>query len=139
MLAANKWDTVSEPKAVLQRLRDRVSISLPQLQGVALVTVPVAEDQFVISWIGSANRDEEVFDRPDIFDIHRKNNRHLAFGFGPHYCLGASLASLEAQVAVGALLERTRSFRRADDALLPLHPSFVFRGVRALPLVVHPA
>ena len=101
--------------------------------------VPVAEDQFVISWIGSANRDEEVFERPDVFDIRRKNNRHLAFGFGPHYCLGASLASLEAQVAVGALLERTRSFRRADDAPLPLHPSFVFRGVRALPLVVHPA
>jgi len=101
--------------------------------------VPVAENQFVISWIGSANRDEEVFERPDVFDIHRKNNRHLAFGFGPHYCLGASLASLEAQVAVGALLERSRTFRRADDGLLPLHPSIVFRGVRALPLVVEPA
>jgi cytochrome P450 len=101
--------------------------------------VPVAENQFVIAWIGSANRDEDVFDRPDVFDIRRKNNRHLAFGFGPHYCLGASLASLEAQVAVGALLECTRGFRRADDAPLPLHPSIVFRGVRALPLVVEPA
>ena len=101
--------------------------------------VPVAENQFVISWIGSANRDEEVFERPDEFDIRRRNNRHLAFGFGPHYCLGASLASLEAQVAVDALLERTRSFRRPDDAPLPLHPSIVFRGVRALPLEVERA
>ena len=80
-----------------------------------------------------------MFERPDQFDIRRGNNRHLAFGFGPHYCLGASLASLEAQVAVDALLERTRSFRRPDDAPLPLHPSIVFRGVRALPLEVEPA
>jgi cytochrome P450 len=69
-----------------------------------------------------------------MFDIRRKNSRHLAFGFGPHYCLGASLASLEAHVAVGALLERTRAFRRVDDYRLPLHPSIVFRGVRSLPL-----
>jgi cytochrome P450 len=101
--------------------------------------VPVAEDQFVIGWIGSANRDGAVFERPDVFDIRRTNNRHLAFGFGPHYCLGASLASLEAQVAIGALLERTRSFRRVDDAPLPLHPSIVFRGVRSLPLRVEAA
>jgi cytochrome P450 len=59
--------------------------------------------------------------------------------FGPHYCLGASLASLEAQVAVGTLLERTRTVRRIDDAPLPLHPSIVFRGVRSLPVQVDPA
>ncbi len=100
--------------------------------------VPVRRDQFVIGWIGSANRDEAVFERPDVFDIRRRNTRHLAFGFGPHYCLGASLASLEAQVAIGALLERTRSFRRANDARLPLHPSIVFRGVRSLPLRLEP-
>src|SRR5262249_34704447 len=90
-------------------------------------------------WIGSVNRDEEMFERPDVFDIRRQDNRHLAFGFGPHYCLGASLASLEAQVAVDALLDRTRSFRRTDDTPLPLHPSVVFRGVRALPLEVERA
>jgi len=101
--------------------------------------VPVRENQFVIGWIGSANRDEAVFERPEVFDIRRKNSRHLAFGFGPHYCLGASLASLEAQVAVGALLRRTRAFRRVDDSPLPLHPSIVFRGVRALPLRLEPA
>lgn len=108
-------------------------------RAVELHGVPVRKDQFVIGWIGSANRDEAVFERPDVFDIRRTGSRHLAFGFGPHYCLGASLASLEAQVAIGVLLERTRSFRRVDDDPLPLHPSIVFRGVRALPLRIDPA
>src|SRR5262249_7502984 len=101
--------------------------------------VPVAENQFVIGWIGSGNRDETGFDRPAVFDVGRGTNRHVAVGFGPHYCRGASLASLEARVAVGALLERPRSLRRIDDAPLPLHPSIVFRGVRALPLRVERA
>jgi cytochrome P450 len=101
--------------------------------------VSIAQDQFVLAWLGSANRDEAVFEHPEAFDVRRANNRHLAFGFGPHYCLGANLATLEAQVAIGALLERTRDVRRVDDAPLPLHPSIVFRGVRSLPLRVDAA
>lgn len=98
----------------------------------------VAADQLVVCWIGSANRDEEIFPEPDRFDVGRGDNRHLAFGFGPHYCLGANLARLEAQVAVDALLSRTRGFERVDDAPLPLHPSIVFRGVTRLPLRLRP-
>lgn len=94
----------------------------------------LAANQIVICWLGSANRDEQVFDHPERFDITRGENRHLAFGFGTHYCLGANLARLEAQVALHALLQRTRSFERTDDALLPLHPSIVFRAVTQLPL-----
>ena len=56
--------------------------------------------------IASANRDERVFDRADQFDITRKPNPHLAFGFGIHYCLGAPLARMEAQIAFRALLQR---------------------------------
>jgi cytochrome P450 len=99
----------------------------------------IAENQMVISWIGSANRDEDVFPRAERFDIGREDNRHLSFGFGPHYCLGANLARLEAQVALRAFLARTRSFSRLDDAPLPMHPSIVFRGVRSLPLRVEAA
>jgi cytochrome P450 len=100
---------------------------------------PIEEGQLVLGWLGSANRDEAAFPDPDTFDITRRDNRHLAFGFGPHYCLGASLATLETKVAIGALLERTQSFRRTDDDPLPSHPSFVFRAVTSLPLELEPA
>jgi cytochrome P450 len=95
--------------------------------------------QVVLSWLGSANRDDAVFPRADEFDIARRDNRHLAFGFGPHYCLGANLAVLEAEVALRVLLARTRRFERVDDAPLPLHPSIVFRAVTSLPLELEPA
>ena len=98
--------------------------------------VPIAADQIVLTWIGSANRDEAVFARPDTFDPTRTDNRHLAFGFGPHFCLGASLATLEAEVALRVLLERTRGFRLATAEALPIHPSIVFRAVTRLPLVL---
>lgn len=91
-------------------------------------------DEVVLCWLGSANRDETVFERADVFDVRRGRTPHLAFGFGPHYCLGANLARLEARVALDALLTRTRSFARTDDEPLPLHPSPVFRGVTKLPL-----
>ena len=90
--------------------------------------------QIVVNWIASANRDEQVFSAPEQFDVTRADNRHIAFGFGPHYCLGANLARVEAEVALRVLLARTRSFARTDDAPLPLHPSIVFRGVTSLPL-----
>ena len=90
--------------------------------------------QIVVNWLGSANHDERVFTDPERFDITRSENRHLAFGFGTHYCLGANLARLEAQVALRTLLARARSFERTDDDPLPLHPSIVFRAVTELPL-----
>jgi cytochrome P450 len=90
--------------------------------------------QIVVCWLGSANHDETVFADAERFDVSRQENRHLAFGFGTHYCLGANLARLEAQVALRTLLARTRSFERTDSAPLPLHPSIVFRGVTRLPL-----
>jgi cytochrome P450 len=99
----------------------------------------IEAEQFVLSWLGSANRDESVFTDPEVFDVARSPNRHLGFGFGPHYCLGATLAGLEAQVALRVLLERTRDFHRTDDQLLPLHPSVVFRAVTRLPVELVPA
>jgi cholest-4-en-3-one 26-monooxygenase len=61
----------------------------------------------VIMWYPSANRDEAVFDHPDRFDIHRAPNDQLSFGFGEHFCLGASLARLELRVMFEELLART--------------------------------
>lgn len=93
----------------------------------------------LLAWVGSANRDEAVFARPEVFDVTRRDNHHLAFGLGPHYCLGASLTALEAEIALRVLLERTRGFHRIDDSPLPLHPSIAFRGVGRLPLVFEAA
>ena len=94
----------------------------------------IEPDSNVLLLLGSANRDESVFDDADTFDIGRADNRHLAFGFGPHYCLGANLARLEAQVAIRVLLERTRRLQRTDAERLPLHPSFIFRGYTSIPV-----
>jgi cytochrome P450 len=101
---------------------------------VELEGVKLAENDYVLCWLGSANRDETVFERADVFDPARSKNPHLAFGFGSHYCLGANLARLEARVAVSALLSRTRSLEPAWSSELPLHPSPVFRGVTRLPV-----
>ena len=60
----------------------------------------------VNAMLGSANRDERQFDRPDELDIAREPNRHLAFGLGAHYCLGAPLARVEGQIAISTLLRR---------------------------------
>jgi cytochrome P450 len=106
---------------------------------VELAGHKVQTDEVVLCWLGSANRDEAVFEDPDRFDVDRRRTPHLAFGFGPHYCLGANLARLEARVALEALLARTSAIARCDEAPLPLHPSPVFRGVTKLPLRLEPA
>jgi len=99
----------------------------------------IGKGEIVISWLGSANRDEAVFREPERFDGARKENRHLAFGFGTHYCLGANLARLEAQTALRVLLRRTRDFRLASSEPLPLHKSFVFRSFTKIPVELEPA
>jgi cytochrome P450 len=101
---------------------------------VVLHGVEIRENDFVLCWLGSANRDERVFERAESFDVAREKNAHLGFGFGTHYCVGANLARLEARVALGALLSRTKAFERRGDQDLPLHPSPVFRAVTKLPL-----
>jgi len=61
--------------------------------------------------VGSANRDERHYADADRFDLHRKNEDHLAFGFGEHFCAGSHLALLEARLAINALLDRLPNLR----------------------------
>lgn len=85
--------------------------------------------------LGSANRDETHFPEPDRFDIARQPNRHLAFGYGPHFCLGAPLARLEAKLAFRALLQRYSDLQLALPASqLTQRRSHSVRGLTALPL-----
>jgi cholest-4-en-3-one 26-monooxygenase len=68
--------------------------------------VQLRENDKIVLWYPSANRDEEVFDAPDRFDIRRHPNEHIAFGHGEHYCLGANLARMELQEIFRGLVRR---------------------------------
>jgi cytochrome P450 family 142 subfamily A polypeptide 1 len=90
-------------------------------------------DQLVLLY-PSANRDDEVFDDPFRFDVARKPNPHLAFGFGPHFCLGASLARLELRVMFSELLSRLPDVELATTEPLPYRHSNFIVGPEAMPV-----
>ena len=94
----------------------------------------IGKGETVLCLLGSANRDPAVYpDRPDRFDIVRPNVRPLSFGGGIHYCLGAQLARIEAEIAISTLLRRLPDLR-LDDAENPeWRPTFVLRGLKRLP------
>jgi pimeloyl-[acyl-carrier protein] synthase len=86
--------------------------------------------------IGAANRDPAQFSDPDRLDVTRPNaSQHLSFASGIHYCVGAPLARLEAQLAIGALLRRFPELRLAVDTPA-WRRTFVLRGLTALPVAV---
>ena len=87
----------------------------------------------VVALLGAANRDPEVFADPDDFDVTRPEIKHLAFGGGPHYCLGAALGRLEGQLAIEAVCQRLPRLRLAEDKV-SWRPLSIFRGLRALPV-----
>lgn len=93
--------------------------------------------QRIIPWIGSANRDEAVFERPEEFDIARSANPHVAFGAGIHLCLGAPLARLESHIAMEILLGRLQNLKLACDpgSLEPIDGSLFIYGIKSLPLL----
>jgi cytochrome P450 len=90
--------------------------------------------QVILTLLGAANRDPAQFEDPDSLDIGRQNNRHLGFGYGIHYCVGAPLAVVEAQVAVNTLLRR---FPEPEPAFETPEwgSSFILRGLKSLPIV----
>jgi len=95
----------------------------------------IRRGELVLAVLASANRDEAHFTRPDELDLARDPNRHLAFGMGVHYCLGAPLARMEGQIAVELLLERLPELRLAVPAAkLRWRSTPVVRGLSALPL-----
>jgi cytochrome P450 len=103
---------------------------------VTLSGMAIARGETVYPVFGSANRDERQFERPDDLDITRDPNRHLAFGQGAHYCLGAPLARMEGQIAINTLLRRFPELRLdAPPDALRRRPGFALRGLASLPLV----
>jgi len=104
-------------------------------EDVEVAGVKIAKGELVLAAIASANRDDSQFTNPDTLDIAREPNRHLAFGLGIHFCLGASLARLEGQIAINTLLARTRDLQLAvASSKLRWRSGFVLRGLQSLPV-----
>jgi cholest-4-en-3-one 26-monooxygenase len=88
----------------------------------------------------SANRDEDVFDEPEKFEITRQPNEHVAFGFGPHFCLGSRLARLELEEMFSRLLTRLPDLELAEEAAIPLprRPANFVSGIESMPVTFTP-
>jgi cytochrome P450 len=107
-------------------------VTLEEIEGLGGKKIPKGES--VLCLLGSANHDPAVYpDRPEQLDITRPNVKPLSFGGGIHFCLGAQLARIEAEIAISTLLRRLPDLR-LDDAENPeWRPTFVLRGLTRLP------
>ncbi|MDZ4089693.1 MAG: cytochrome P450 [Arthrobacter sp.] len=125
------------PQAIEEVLRFRSPVQSMYRVAVADTTLggeEIPAGAPVVAWIGSANRDERQFERPAQFDIDRGQIRHLAFGHGIHFCLGAPLARLEARIALEATLTRLPGLALTPGSLLERMDSTIVYGVKTLPV-----
>ena len=98
---------------------------------IGRVEIPAGAKLLLV--LGSANRDPEVFGDPETFDVHRTDaNHHVSFGFGKHFCLGATLAKLEVSAVLHELTSRVPTLRVVPDQPIQVHPNISFRGPRQL-------
>lgn len=156
-LIGNALLALTANPAALKMLRSKPSLLSPAIEEVLRYYSPVkAAVRFtareaklgrkvipagapVFVWLTSANRDESIFADADVFDITRRPNRHIAFGAGPHFCIGSHLARLEAQIALEELLGRFGDIRRLEPGPPVMMQSTMSYGVRRLRLSVGPA
>jgi cytochrome P450 len=96
---------------------------------------PIRKGQLVVSLLGAANRDPAQFPEPDRFDIKRQPNKHVAFGFGAHFCLGAVLARIEMEIALRAITTHLPNLRLADEQLR-WKPTMGIRALVRLPVMI---
>jgi cytochrome P450 len=106
----------------------RVVVGQVNIDGVRL-----GDGERVFAMLGAANRDPDRFVDPDRLDVGRADNRHLSFGNGPHFCLGAPLARLEGQIAISALVRRLPRLR-LDTDVIQWRPNPLLRGLATLPI-----
>uniref|UniRef100_UPI003F495E76 cytochrome P450 n=1 Tax=Streptomyces chartreusis TaxID=1969 RepID=UPI003F495E76 len=142
-LLANReqWDDLCAdrsliPQAVEEVLRYDSSIPAWRRITTRAVTVGGVEipaDAKILLLLGAANRDPKHFAEPESFDIHREDARkHLAFGQGIHYCIGAALARMEARIALDLLAQRAPKMRMVEDQDFDFPANVSFRGPRKL-------
>jgi cytochrome P450 len=154
-LLANTMVVLSEHPRELERVRENPAL-IPRLieevlrfeppgqsslrlttEDVELSGVTIPRGSIVVALVGAAMRDESRFPQADRFLLDRESQSSLAFGHGPHYCLGAMLARLEARLGLEALFSRIRGFS-LERKELDWSQSIIARGPRALPLHLEP-
>jgi cytochrome P450 len=105
------------------------------LEDTKISGVEIPAGSIVMAMVGAANRDPRVFQDPDRFDARRSNaRRNIAFGYGEHFCPGASLARTEARISLERILARLDDFQLVDPSALSYLGSFIIRGLNDLPL-----
>jgi len=125
------------PLAIEEVLRYRAVVhTLPRVVTVDTVLggQEIKAGNLLLPLFASANLDEAQFPNADNFDIRRTPNRHLGFGHGIHFCLGAPLARLETRIALGAMLERFPHMQRIRSIPLELKPSSFIYGLKHVPI-----
>ena len=124
------------PQAVEETLRYDPSVAVWRrvtTRPVTLAGVALPQGAKLYLWLAAAGRDEAAFAEPDRFDLHRPDaERHLAFGKGQHFCLGANFGRLEAQIAVAELARRYPRLRLAPDQEFTFDSNISFRGPQVL-------
>jgi cytochrome P450 len=104
------------------------------LEAVIAGGVGIEKGETILCLLGAANRDPAVYDDPDRLDITRHNVRPMSFGGGIHFCLGAQLARIEAEIAIATLLRRLPTLTLDDPWAPDWRPTFVLRGLNRLPV-----
>jgi len=137
----DRWEAIREdPGSIGAVVEESLRLASPAqamwrlaIADTELGGVPITAGSRVVLSYASANRDEALFAEPDAFDPGRPNlGDHIAFGKGPHFCIGSNLARLEARVAFEELARRVRSFSLPDTNDFPYNPSFLLRGLLRL-------
>jgi len=100
---------------------------------VELAGQTIPANSMVLTWNASANRDTTQFPHPNTFNIEREPNRHLAFGHGIHFCVGAPLARLEAKIVLPMMLEQLKNIQRVKDVPVNVQTGIVFM-IQSLPI-----
>lgn len=132
---------VADPSLLPQALEEMLRWVSPVKNMCRTVTrdvdfhgTPLREGEKMMLLFESANFDESMFEHPEIFDITRNPNPHIAFGFGSHFCLGNQLARIEGRLMFDRLLERIPTMELVTDAPLPRRPANFVTGIEEMPV-----
>jgi hypothetical protein len=139
----DQWESiVRQPELIESAVEEVLRFDCPVQWTSRLAGEPIQlrghtilSGEIVLGCLGAANRDPERFNDPDRLNIRRADNRHLSFGTGIHYCLGAALARMEAEIAILELARRFPKMRLAKNKVKWLK-GLTFRGVKSLPVLL---